>query len=64
MDSLILHLGTRWGDWSASHSDRFISEEKAPGTRLLGGRTGTVIIIIIIIIDDDVTATALKISHV
>jgi hypothetical protein len=60
MYSLILHVGNRWSERSASHSDRFTSEEKAPATRLLVGRTGRFIIIIIIY----VTATALKISRV
>jgi hypothetical protein len=33
-------LGTRWGEWSASHSGRFTTKERAPGTHWIEGWVG------------------------
>jgi hypothetical protein len=60
----ILDLGTRWGEWLASHSGRFTPRERAPIMHWIGSWVGpravldtvvkrkipTIIIIIIIII--------------
>ena len=67
IDAVILNLGTRRSERSASHSDRFTSEEKSARHsftwRMFGheSRTGP---FFIIIISTAVTAIALKITVV